>query len=108
MSTDADLITTLESMAVGASCFDLITPKSPSDGTSIIEHNRAAISTVQEIIAERAALRAALIEVRDNAKGDSPDMWGRVELALAFATTAKARKAFEAAVVGVTRTGSKP
>ena len=72
------------------------------------ERDLSAYTAVADLIAERNALRAALIEVRDNAKGDSPDMWGRVELALHFATSAKARKAFEAAVVGVTRTGGKP
>lgn len=60
------------------------------------------------LIAERDELRAALIEVRDNARDDSPDIWDRVELALDFATTAKARKAFDDAVVEMARPGGKP
>lgn len=57
----AELIATLESIAVGDSCFHVLARKSPATCAASVERNRAAIATVQEIIEERDALRAAAL-----------------------------------------------
>ena len=54
----AELIATLESIAVGDSCFHILASKSPATCAASVERNRAAIATVQGIIEERDALRA--------------------------------------------------
>jgi hypothetical protein len=41
---------------------------------------------VKRLIAAAPDLLAALIDVRDNVMNDSPDMWGRVNAAIAKAT----------------------
>lgn len=54
----AELIATLESIAVGDSCFHILASKSPATCAASVKRNRAAIATVQGIIEERDALRA--------------------------------------------------
>ena len=67
MSSAAELIATLESIAVGDSCFHILASKSPATCAASVERNRAAIAAVQKIIEERDALRASLLSIHSAA-----------------------------------------
>lgn len=57
-NSEAALLATLESMAVGDSSFDLLSSKTTADCTAAIDRNRAAISAVAALIAECAQCKA--------------------------------------------------
>lgn len=50
-----------------------------------IHHLDEAEAEISRLHALNAELLAALIDVRDNAASDSPEMWGRVDAAIAKA-----------------------